>query len=119
MPSIHITLKTVKLLIATLLLLTLIGCGGESPVKKSAGKALQDAPSEVAALYKAQCISCHGSELQGRVGANTNLTGIGSRMSEDELLKQIQNGERTMPPFKDTLTLEEITSLAEWLSTKK
>ncbi|MBD2867923.1 cytochrome c [Paenibacillus sp. IB182493] len=93
------------------LLLALAGCGG-------GGTAL-DGPPEVMAVYKANCVNCHGSELQGRIGQITNLQKVGGRMSAEELRAQIEHGGRTMPPFEDKLTEEEIAGLAEWLSAKK
>lgn len=92
------------------------GCGGGGVSKTDA---LQDAPSEVAALYKAECLSCHGNDLQGRVGPNTNLEKVGSRMSVDEIAAQIEQGEGVMPAFADQLTKEQIQGLADWLSGKK
>ncbi|MBH5319104.1 cytochrome c [Paenibacillus sp. GSMTC-2017] len=107
-------IKVVKILIVAFLLATLFGCGDDDK------KTLQDAPSDVAALYKARCLNCHGSELQGRVGPNTSLIDIGNRMTLEDITKQIQEGENlVMPAFKDSLTQEEITSLAEWLASLK
>jgi cytochrome c551 len=102
-------------IIGTIMLLAIAaGCGGGSETD-----ALQDAPPEVASLYKAECLSCHGSDLQGRVGPNTNLEKVGSRMSVSEIVTQIEQGESVMQGFADQLTKEEIQSLADWLSGKK
>ncbi|WP_240941896.1 cytochrome c [Paenibacillus sp. HB172176] len=95
------------------------GENGENIQTTDPGSGLKDAPAAVAALYKAQCISCHGTELQGRVGASTNLQHVGARMDEAAITKQIQNGGGVMPAFKKSLTDEEINSLAAWLATKK
>lgn len=89
------------------------GNGGASP--------LNDAPAGVAAVYKASCIQCHGTELQGKVGPVTNLQQVGSRMDADEIAKQIRNGSEDglMQPFGDKLSEEEIKGLAEWLARQK
>ncbi|MDQ6421180.1 cytochrome c [Paenibacillus sp. LHD-117] len=105
---------------AIILLAIAAGCGGPLQGKKS-GKALSDAPAETAALYQSRCLSCHGSELQGRVGSETNLQQIGSRLSADEIAVQIRDGgqEGLMPAFGDQLTEEEIKGLADWLASKQ
>ncbi|WP_424767358.1 c-type cytochrome [Paenibacillus sp. sgz302251] len=106
--------RSVRLAACTGLLLALTGCGG---VKESA--IALDGPAEVMTIYKANCVNCHGSELQGRVGSITNLQKIGAKLSAADIMRQIEGGEGTMPPFKDRLTSEEIAGLADWLATKK
>ncbi|MFD0589857.1 c-type cytochrome [Paenibacillus sp. GCM10027627] len=110
--------KALKLTAAGAVVLLLAGCGGGTgaPAK---GNALKDAPKEVAALYKARCISCHGSELQGKVGANTDLTKVGSRMSAEQIAEQIRSGKGLMPAFESSLSDEEIKGLSDWLAAKK
>lgn len=105
--------RWIKILASAAILTLAAGCGGAKP------DALQDAPSEVAALYKAECLSCHGSDLQGKVGPKTNLEKVGARMNVSEIVIQIEQGEALMPAFADQLTKEEIQGLAEWLSGKK
>lgn len=107
----------VKLSAAAILLVSLAACGGGG--KKITGKYLLDAPMEVSTVYKVSCVSCHGTDLQGRIGPNTNLQKIGERLSKEEIAKQIENGSEGMQPFKDTLTAEEIDGLATWLAGKQ
>lgn len=109
-----VTWRVIQIAFSATLFAVLIGCGnGEG------GSMLKDAPANTAALYKAKCLNCHGSELQGRVGANTNLTKVGSRMSAAEIAEQIQHGKGVMPGFADSLTDTEIHSIAVWLAEKK
>ena len=107
---------------AAVLLAVLAGCGGGGSGDgrpADAGNYFQDAPAGVASLYKANCVNCHGSDLQGRVGANTNLQKVGSRMDASEIVNQIEQGKGVMPGFSDSLTEEEITALADWLAEKR
>ncbi|HTG71111.1 MAG TPA: cytochrome c [Candidatus Udaeobacter sp.] len=98
------------------LLVALAGCGGDSAAERSIAL---DGPAEVVSVYKANCVSCHGTGLQGRVGPATNLQKVGARMSASDITQQIEQGESSMPAFKDRLTTEEIAGLAEWLASKK
>ncbi len=70
-------------------------------------------------MKKAQCIACHGGELEG--GGAPSLRGIGDTLSKDELVDTITNGRANgaMPPFKGTLTDAEIDQVATWLSEQK
>lgn len=70
-------------------------------------------------LYKARCISCHGNELQGKMGPSTNLQYIGRRLNEKEIIQQIHDGGAIMPAFANKLTPNQIKQLAEWLAKKK
>ncbi|OMF30881.1 hypothetical protein BK133_16515 [Paenibacillus sp. FSL H8-0548] len=103
------------------LLFALAGCGGSSKDAAKIKNAL-DGPTDVMTVYKANCVSCHGTGLQGRIGPTTNLQEIGARMSAADIIQQIEQGEQGeayMPAFKDKLTEAEIVGLADWLASKK
>jgi mono/diheme cytochrome c family protein len=68
-------------------------------------------------LYKSNCLACHGDQLQGQIGPA--LTHVGASMSQDQITTQIQNGGGGMPPFKGTLSDDQIATLAAWLAAKK
>lgn len=70
------------------------------------------------AVIKANCISCHGDQLEGLAGPN--LQNIGATMTTEQLYKVISKGKGSMMPgFKDKLQDEEIANVALWLAEKK
>ncbi|MCR8659546.1 c-type cytochrome [Paenibacillus endoradicis] len=77
---------------------------------------LSTASSDVQSIYKARCISCHASDLSGKMGEKTNLQQIYDSSSYDDIVVMITNGGSIMPSFKDKLSEQEINSLAAWLS---
>jgi menaquinol-cytochrome c reductase cytochrome b/c subunit len=69
-------------------------------------------------MKQAQCIACHGAELEGANGPT--LRGVGDNLSKEELVATITNGKNEgMPAFKDQLSTEEIDQIATWLSKQK
>lgn len=105
----------------------LSGCGGNkntaSPSPTSAGTQAPagtvSANADAEAIYKANCISCHGVDLEGKMGAKTNLQHVGTAKSKDQINTQIANGGNGMMAFKGKLSDDQIKVLAEWLSAKK
>lgn len=80
------------------------------------------------ALYKVQCASCHGDQGQGQTGAYPALAGNWgvNQPNAANVLKAIQNGgyapstQRNprpygMPPFRHTLSEEEIAAVATYI----
>jgi len=70
-----------------------------------------------AIMQEAQCIACHGSELEG--ASAPALRGIGDRMSKDEIYNVIANGRGGMPPYAGQLPDEQIQQIAAWLELQK
>ncbi|GMK42674.1 hypothetical protein PCCS19_57340 [Paenibacillus sp. CCS19] len=99
-----------KLLAASIVLLTLAACGS------SKSSPALDGPKEAVALYNARCISCHAADLSGKVGPDSDLRTVGSRMTKEEIVKQITEGGDIMPAFASKLSADEIDRLADWLS---
>jgi cytochrome c551 len=107
----------------------LAGCGGGNTGGQPFGggknnpgnpaEAMAGASEQTQAIYKQNCISCHGGTLEGRVGPATNLQKVGSRLSKEQIVKQITNGGNGMPAFGSKLKPEETDALAEWLAGKK
>jgi cytochrome c551 len=73
--------------------------------------------TQAEALFKQNCISCHGVDLEGKIGPN--LQKVGARLTPEKIINQIKKGGSVMPPFSDILKDDEIIALAAWLSAKK
>ncbi|MDB5054856.1 MAG: cytochrome c [Bacilli bacterium] len=73
--------------------------------------------TQAEALFKQNCISCHGVDLEGKIGPN--LQKVGERLTPEKIINQINKGGSVMPPFSDILKDDEINALAAWLSAKK
>lgn len=119
--------RRIGALLVAPMVLALAACGGAS-----SGEATPKAPAATAAsesnpaFVKAhelftvnKCISCHGVDLSGKVGAKTNLQKVGSKMTKEQIADQIANGGGGMPAYNSKLSKEEIGLLSDWLSSKK
>jgi mono/diheme cytochrome c family protein len=69
------------------------------------------------ALFKDNCMSCHGAGLEGDFGPN--LTKVGARRSKDQIVTQVTSGGTQMPGFEKKLDSAAIETLAAWLAAKK
>jgi mono/diheme cytochrome c family protein len=69
------------------------------------------------ALFKANCMSCHGANLEGDFGPN--LTKVGSKLSKDKIAAQITNGGGDMPAQGKNVSAADIEVLAAWLAGMK
>ncbi len=111
----------IKILMICLLIAAATACAGQN----------EDEPAETSmpletgvfadaqAIYKNQCISCHGTDLKGRVGGNSNIEKVGQRLSKAQIVNQITNGGNGMIAFNKRISAEEIELLADWLAAKK
>ncbi len=91
---------------------------------------MQAVPSfagDAAAVYKTNCITCHGKDRKGSpamvkmfkvepVAMDLTAKAVISR-SDADLAKIISDGKSKMPAYKDKLTAEEIRSLVSHLKT--
>lgn len=90
--------------------------GGSGMTKE---QAMAGASDEIQTIYTKNCLSCHGGSLEGKIGPNTNLQKVGSRMNKEQIAKQINQGGNGMPGFGGKLKPEEAEALAAWLAEKK
>ncbi|WP_135556572.1 c-type cytochrome [Paenibacillus cymbidii] len=68
-------------------------------------------------VFKQSCVACHGANLEG--GAGPALKTIGSKLSDQQIYKKIQNGGGGMPKFKGQIKDEDTANLATWLASHK
>nr|WP_279325948.1 cytochrome c [Bacillus sp. FJAT-47783] len=106
-------MKLTALLLGTSLVLAACGGGGEE------GKDTENQAGETTAsaedLFKQNCASCHGQNLEG--ASAPKLAEVGSKYSEDEIKNIILNGQGGMPA--GLLDESEASVVAEWLAAKK
>ncbi|AOZ92770.1 c-type cytochrome [Paenibacillus crassostreae] len=93
---------------------------GKSEVAKEAKPSMPEVVLDATAAeasVKANCISCHGDQLQGGVGPG--LQNAGSHLTPEQIYNLVSKGKGIMPAFKDTLAEEEVANVAQWLAQKK
>ena len=121
--------KWIGILFAVVLLFSLAACGGgnsgsnnegssNSTSNENAGESSGEYDATAAeATYQKNCLSCHGENLQGKVGPK--ISDIGSRLSKDEILAVIQNGQGQMPGNILRGDTDQEENLAGWLADMK
>lgn len=119
-------LGAMGMLTATLAPVWLTGCQPSAPagppVGMSAnapgggGPAALTASSTGAEIWAAKCQGCHGASGGG--GTGPSIVAEASRPVE-ELAKVVRDGHDKMPAFKDQLSDEQITRVAEHVKTFK
>ncbi|OZB93498.1 cytochrome c551 [Paenibacillus sp. XY044] len=122
-------MKKSIIFLSLLLVLSLSACGKSSDNTNNQGAANNNAGTTTGqtggtaaagngeATFKANCVSCHGNNLEGAVGPN--LQKIGAKYSADEIAGIVSNGRGGMPSFKGQLSDADIQGVAQWLATKK
>lgn len=93
----------------------LAACGGGQSSGTSNNAAGSSAKSNPRAIFEKHCSSCHGNNLQGKVGPN--LQHIGKDMTKKQILHQIKNGGGGMPA--NVINGKKAQKVAAWLAKKK
>ncbi len=113
-----------KLLLLSLIVtisIVLSGCGGSDNNATNNTPPATDNGVTTAAnpetLYKQNCTSCHGVNLNQM--KNADLSNVGARLSKAEIATKIAKGGGGMIAFEKRLDTNEIDALAEWLVAKK
>lgn len=103
-------------LLAALLPLAIVGCAA----KPSKPEKLDTGPA--AALFTKNCATCHGPNGDGQMVADKAVPSlkIGKPLTDPDakLVQQITNGGNGMPPFKYTLTDDQIQDLLRYIRTE-
>jgi cytochrome c551 len=107
--------KLLALLMGTSLVLAACGGNEEAEEPKDGTETTTADAGEDAKLFNNKCSSCHGQNLEGGVGPA--LEKVGSKLSQEDIEKIIQEGKGAMPP--GLLEGEEASQVASWLATKK
>ncbi len=112
-------MKTKFLAIMFAAILVLGACGGTKTVEKNVTGGATPGTKTTAVdpekVVQTSCVSCHGGNLEGKVGPA--LAHIGAKLSETEIHDIIINGKGGMPAIK--IDEAEATAVAKWLSEKK
>ena len=79
--------------------------------------------ASAAQTYSEVCVACHRMAGEGGT-VGPDLTHVGRRRDEETLRKLIADPltaypDSEMPPFKDTLSAEQIAALARYLASRK
>jgi mono/diheme cytochrome c family protein len=67
-----------------------------------------------AVFAESGCTHCHSIRNAGGHKA-PDLSGVGRRMNQDQMRRQIVEGTKTMPPFEDDLKDEDLADLIVYL----
>lgn len=102
---------------AVVLMFTLPGKAEVAEENKPTMPEVQLDAAGAEATVKANCITCHGDQLQGGVGPS--LQQEGGKHDAGEIFTIVTKGRGQMPSFKDKLAPEEIANVAMWLAEKK
>lgn len=116
-------MKSKLLLLSVIVTISIVlsGCGGsDNDATNNTPPATDNGVTTAAnpeTLYKQNCTSCHGVNLNQM--KNADLSSVGSRLSKDKIATQIAKGGGGMIAFENKLAANEIDALADWLAAKK
>ena len=85
------------------------------------GAAARNADDSAAAQsFKSNCVVCHGADGTGTpTGKSLKVPDLHSdavqKMTDQQIEDQIANGKNNMPPFKSTLSKDQIAALAAYV----
>ncbi len=94
--------------------LALVALAASAPAKADDG----------ATLFKSNCVVCHGADGTGTpTGKSLKAPDLHSevvqKLTDKQISDQIENGKNNMPPFKGTLSADQIKLLVAYVRTFK
>ena len=107
-------MKNYLIFCIAVVMIALVGCTTPSSTEKeetSSPTSIAKDGSEVAKIYEQKCSSCHGENLEGRIGPE--LTKVGERLTTDQIETIINDGAPAMPG--DLIAEDQAKQVAEWL----
>jgi ubiquinol-cytochrome c reductase cytochrome b subunit len=115
---------TVVVAATAMVVLTIYGAKSPWSPRFTAGPLAQQVPTMVGAdspgariFFEKGCIYCH--EISGDGGQRgPNLSRVGDRLTQDQLILRINNGGHNMPAFAGRITRDELTSLVAFLQSR-
>jgi cytochrome c oxidase cbb3-type subunit 3 len=84
------------------------------PVQENAKSAA--APASGAAVYAANCATCHGRKREGTPPVVPSLIGVKRKLSDEQIARMIHDGKAPMPPFA-AMPKSQIDALLSFLGT--
>ena len=110
-------MKNYLLFYIAVVMIALVGCTTPSGTENesSSPPSIAKDGSEEAGIYEQKCSSCHGENLEGRIGPE--LTTVGERLSLDQIETIIHDGAPAMPG--NLIAEDEAKRVAEWLLDSK
>jgi mono/diheme cytochrome c family protein len=104
---------TLALALAAVIALATLGAASGAGAKPAA----DDAGAQA---FKSNCVVCHGADGTGTAtGKSLKAPDLNSeavqKMTDAQIVEQISNGKNNMPPFKSTLSKDQIQSLVVYL----
>lgn len=73
-------------------------------------------PASGAAVYAANCATCHGKNREGTPPAFPSLIGVKRKLTDEQIARMIHDGKAPMPPFP-TMPKDQIAALLSFLGT--
>ena len=108
--------QLMTVLFGTALVLGACGGGDDAAPEEPADTGGETAAVDAEQVIQQNCISCHGENLEG-AGNFPALNDVGSRLSEEEILDIIENGQGAMPA--NIIQGEEAQVVAEYLANQQ
>ncbi|CRK81402.1 cytochrome c551 [Neobacillus massiliamazoniensis] len=105
--------KLLALLMGPTLVMGLAACGGGTDTSKGSDSA---AGGDAQKIYSQKCSSCHGDNLEGKVGPK--LASIGKNLDKQQILDIIKNGKPGGMPA-GLISGDDADKVATWLASKK
>jgi cytochrome c6 len=115
----------IKFFATALLLVVVLACQSPSDeisrraeaARQKAGTAAADSAPDGGAIFRKNCVTCHGTD--GKLGLNGAKDLTRSELPAESRVAIITNGKNLMTPFKALLSPEEIQAVAAYTLTLK